>query len=226
MLEWQDSARFAEAVQGRLGYRSQRVGELVLSAYGSGLRRGGDFAHWAQLTNQPQGSDGRDVGTIIALRQLRLNLDGLLHASDELDFALASTYFEGGILPQDRIELGSELFYGERNQSYRGVDSAVEARWTPSDRFNAIVGIESLHDHEKLPAPSRVLRATGAVVRLGDEDESERDFLLSNVGAFLSVNAKVYDPWLKLTGGVRYDRHSEYGDQLTGRLGATEADAK
>ncbi|MBN1609589.1 MAG: TonB-dependent receptor [Polyangiaceae bacterium] len=208
-------------LQGRLGYRSKRAGELVLSAYGSGLKRGGDFAHWAQLTNQPEGSNGRAIGTIIALQQLRLNLDGLLHASDELDLALASTYFQGGTLPQDRIELGSELFYGERNQSYRGVDSAVEARWTPSDRLNAIVGIESLYDHEKLAAPSRVLRATGSVVRLGDEQGSEGDFRLSNVGAFLSVNAKVYDPWLKLTGGVRYDRHSEYGDQLTGRLGAT-----
>jgi outer membrane receptor for ferrienterochelin and colicins len=208
-------------LQGRLGYRSKRVGELVLSAYGSGLRRGGDFAHWAQLTNQPQDSNGHDIGTIIALRQLRLNLDGLLHASDELDLALASTYFEGGVLPQDRIELGSELFYGERNQSYRGVDSVAEARWIPSQRFNAIVGIESLYDHEKLPAPSRVLRATGTVVRLGEPDESEGDVRLSNVGAFLSVNAKVYDPWLKLTGGVRYDHHSEYGDQLTGRLGAT-----
>jgi outer membrane receptor for ferrienterochelin and colicins len=208
-------------LQGRLGYRSKRVGELVLSAYGSGLKRGGDFAHWAQLTNQPDDSDGRDIGTIIALQQLRLNLDGLLHASDELDFALASTYFQGGVLPQDRIELGNELFYGERTQSDRGVDSTAEARWTPSQRFNAIVGIEALYDHEKLPAPSRVLRATGTVVRLGDEGESEGDFRLSNVGAFLSVNLKVYDPWLKLTGGVRYDRHSEYGDQLTGRVGAT-----
>jgi outer membrane receptor for ferrienterochelin and colicins len=208
-------------LQGRLGYRVKRVGELVLSAYGSGLKRGGDFAHWAQLTNQPEGSNGRAMGTVIALQQLRMNLDGLLHASDELDFALASTYFQGGVLPQDRIELGSELFYGERNQSYRGVDSAAEARWTPSERFNAIVGIEALYDHEKLAAPSRVLRATGAVVRLGDEDESEGAFSLSNIGTFLSVNLKAYDPWLKLTGGVRYDRHSEYGDQITGRLGAT-----
>jgi iron complex outermembrane receptor protein len=44
---------------------------------------------------------------------------------------------------------------------------------------------------------------------------------LSNVGAFLSSNLKVFDPWLKLTGGLRYDHHSEYGAQLTGRLGLT-----
>jgi iron complex outermembrane receptor protein len=32
---------------------------------------------------------------------------------------------------------------------------------------------------------------------------------------------KVLDPWLKATGGVRYDRHSEYGDKYTGRFGLT-----
>ena len=41
------------------------------------------------------------------------------------------------------------------------------------------------------------------------------------MGLFLTSNLKVIDPWLKLTGGLRYDNHSEYGSQLTGRVGAT-----
>ena len=57
---------------------------MRLSAYGSGLERGGDLAHWAQLTATPDGSRG----TRVALGQLRLNLDTLLKASSTVDIAL------------------------------------------------------------------------------------------------------------------------------------------
>jgi len=112
-------------LQGRVGYRDKKLGELVLSAYGSGIRRGGDFAHWAQLTDAPD-AGGNAPGTVVALQQLRLNADALLHAGSEVDLALHGTYFQGGVLPQDRIEIARDLFYIERNQSYRGFDSTAE----------------------------------------------------------------------------------------------------
>lgn len=211
-----DLERRSLVLQSRLGIRDADTGHLVLSAYASGLERGGDFAHWAQLTNDVD-SAGRQAGTRVALGQFRLNLDGLLQASEELHFAVQSTYFQGGTLDADRVEIGSELFYVERNQSYRGVDSVFEARWMPAPSFNAIAGVETVYDREELPAPERVNRATGA--RVGDGSAGSVD--LVNLGAFLSVNYKVFDPWLKLTGGIRVDRHSEYGTQFTGRFGAT-----
>lgn len=206
-------------LQSRLGYRADE-GEIEISAYGSGIERGGDFAHWAQLTNEPDDGNSQR-GTVVALQQLRLNMNGLLHAAPTLDLALQGTYFQGGLLPQDRIEIANDLFYVERNQSYHGFDAVAEGRWNPHPRFNAIWGVETVLDRERLLPPTRILRETGDAVNIADETSPGSNIQLFNVGTFLSLNTKVWDPWLKLTGGFRYDHHSQYGDQLTGRLGAT-----
>jgi outer membrane receptor for ferrienterochelin and colicins len=196
-----------------LGYTGDR-GHARLSAYASGISRGGDLAHWAQLTSTADGSRG----TRIALGQLRLNLDTLLKASRTLDVAMQATYFQGGLLPQDRVEIGSDLFYVERHQAYRGVDSMLEARFTASSRLSMIAGVEALYDHETIGAPERIDRASGeAVLSSG----SDRSVDLRNLGAYASVNYKLFDPGLKLTGGLRYDQHSAYDSQITGRVGVT-----
>ncbi|HKY39315.1 MAG TPA: TonB-dependent receptor [Polyangiaceae bacterium] len=210
-----DLQRRSLVVQGRLGYEVPRKGRLSLSAFVSGIERGGDFAHWSQLTNDTV--NGQRVGTTIGLVQSRLDLDGLYHAAKWLDFALAGSFALGGLLPSDRIEVGSDLFYVERDQSYRTVDGSFEARFIPSARFNFIAGLEASFDHEELLAPQRIERATGREVDVGSAGGKQAD--LSNIGAYLSSNFKLFDPWLKLTGGVRLDQHSQYGQQLSGRAG-------
>lgn len=213
-----DLSRRSLVLQTRLGYRDEGSGHLIVSGYASGLRRGGDFAHWAQLSAAPDQA-GRQYGTVVALGQFRLNVDGLLHVSPTLDLALTTTYFQGGTLPQDRVEIASDLFYVEREQSYRGVNTVAEARFTPSSRFNLIVGGETVYDREQIGEPTRVDRATDRPVRSTSEDKPAVD--LVNLGTYLSANYKAFDPWLKLTGGVRYDHHNVYGEQLTGRVGVT-----
>jgi len=208
-----DLQRRSLVLSSRLGYAGER-GHVRLSAYASGLSRGGDLAHWAQLTSTADGTRG----TRVALGQMRLNVDSLLKASRGFELALQGTYFQGGVLPQDRVEIGSDLFYVERHQSYRGVDSMLEARFTPSSRFSLITGVEALYDHESLGAPQRINRATGETVLSSGGDRSVD---LRNLGAYASVNYKLLDPGLKLTGGLRYDQHSAYGSQVTGRIGAT-----
>lgn len=208
-----DLQRRSLVLSSRLGYTGER-GHVRLSAYASGLSRGGDLAHWAQLTSTADGTRG----TRVALGQMRLNLDSLLKASRTFELALQGTYFQGGILPQDRVEIGSDLFYVERHQSYRGVDSMLEARFTPSSRLSLITGVEALYDHESLGAPERINRASGETVLSSGGDRSVD---LRNLGAYASVNYKLLDPGLKLTGGLRYDQHSAYGSQVTGRVGAT-----
>jgi outer membrane receptor for ferrienterochelin and colicins len=205
-------------LQARAGYRDPTVGQLVLSSYVSGFERGGDFAPWAQLTNS---SDlyGHKVGTVVSEGQVRVNIDGLLHVSSTIDLELQSTYFQGGVLPADRIEVGSDVFYVRRRTSYRGVDSVVEARWIPARQFNVIGGIEGIDDQEALLAPQRYNRLTDQPV-LSVQSIDHRVALI-NIGAYVSSNVTVIDRWLKLTGGARYDNHSIYGGQLTGRLGAT-----
>lgn len=211
-----DLERRSLVLQSRVGLRGD-IGHVVLSGYFSGIERGGDFAHWAQLTNDV-GADGTRYGTTIGLQQLRLNLDALLQASSEMNLSLQTTYFQGGLLDSDRVEVGSDLFYVERDQSYHGVDTTAEWRWTPSQKFNTIVGVEALADEEDLGPPQRIDRATGQPLAVNERNPA---ITLTNVGSFVSANYQVIDQWLKLTGGARYDRHSQYGGQVTGRVGAT-----
>ena len=209
-----DLKRRSLVLQGRFALRDADLGQIVLSAYGSAIQRGGDFAHWAQLTN---GTDSQ--GTQVQLGQLRLNLDGLWHVTPGFDLSAQSTYFRGGTLPGDRTDIGSDLFYVERHQHYYGLDSTVEARLIPSGRFNVIAGAESLYDHEELLTPDRIERSTGETVSAAGQSDTRVN--LSNLGAYVSSNLKVIDPWLKVTAGLRYDRHSQYGSQLSGRVGVT-----
>ncbi|RYZ05752.1 MAG: TonB-dependent receptor [Myxococcales bacterium] len=208
-----DLKRRSLVLSGRVGYAGER-GHVRFSASGSGLTRGGDLAHWAQLTSTKDGTRG----TRVALGQFRLNVDALLKATHSLSFAVQSTYFQGGILPQDRVEIGSDLFYVERHQAYRGVDSMVEARYAPSSRLSVITGVEALYDREALGAPDRINRENGQAVLSGGVNRTEE---LVNIGSYASVNYKLLDPGLKLTGGLRFDRHSVYGSQVTGRVGVT-----
>jgi iron complex outermembrane receptor protein len=158
------------------------------------------------------------VGTVLSLGQLRLTLSGALALSQELELSAQTTYFQGGVLPRDRIEVASDLFWIERHLGYRGIEATVEGYWTPRSDFNLIVGAETVFDRETLPSAERISKSTGEI--LGGNGPIPTT-TLSNVGTFISSNWKLYDPLLKLTSGVRIDRHSIYGSQLTGRVGAT-----
>lgn len=210
-----DLQRRSLVVQGRVGYEVPRKGRVSLSAFFSGLQRGGDFAQWSQLTNDVD-ANGRKVGTQIGLQQLRLDLDSVYHATSWVDLALQGSYSRGGLLPSDRIEVGSDLFYVERDQSYQAIDGTFEARFVPSQLFNLVAGVEASIDQEQLLAPHRIDRVTGRQVA-GSGGRGQVD--LSNVGAYLSSSIKLLDPWLKLTGGARLDHHSQYGQQISGRAG-------
>jgi iron complex outermembrane receptor protein len=210
-----DLHRQSVSLQGRVGYGDDRIGHVIVSAYAASLERGGDFAHWAQLTNGVDAS-GIANGTTVALGQLRLNVDALVHARSTLDVSFAATYFQGGVRPADRVEIASDLYYVERRQSYRGADATAEARWFPSGRFNLIVGAEGVFDRELLGVPSRINRMTLEAVPQAGATDSVINF--ANLGGYVSSTLKVADPLLKVTGGVRYDVHSQYDAQLTGRL--------
>jgi outer membrane receptor for ferrienterochelin and colicins len=204
-------------VQSRLGYRVPDVADVVVSAYASGFERGGDFAHWAQLTNQVDG-DGRQRGTVVSLGQLRINGDVLVHASKELDLALSSTYFQGGVLPADRVEVARDLYYVERDSHYQGVDGNFELRFKPWKPLSVVAGVEAIFDRETLDYPERIERETGQVI----QSQASRDPVdLRDYGAYGNASYQLIERWLKLNGGLRYDHHSDYGDQLTGRVGAT-----
>src|SRR5690606_4105 len=155
------------------------LGHLELSGYFSGIERGGDFAQWAQLTND-RGPAREQYVTTVGLAQLRITLDGLLGVAAALDLPLRDSYFHCRISSSVPAEVGSELFYVERRHEYRGVDTTAEARWRPAEDFNAIVGVETLVDEESFTSPELINRSTGRAV---DADQVEvKDVRLTNVG--------------------------------------------
>ncbi len=218
----EDLRRKSLVFGGRVGYFEEKKGHhLVVSGYASGVRRGADYAHWSQLT-AGEDSQGREVGSVVSLGQFRINADGLYQATRDFGLGIQTTYFQGGLLPADRVEVGSDLFYVERKMAYRGVDTNIEGRFIPSDRFNLIVGTEVIYDNETLPSASRINKEDGSSF---DEEGAESADLM-NVGAYVSSNLQVIDKFLKLTGGARYDYHNRYGSQTSGRLGATSVVAR
>ena len=204
-------------LQGRVGYRVPDKAEVSVSAYASGIQRGGDFASWAQLTNEVD-AQGRQRGTVVSLGQFRLNLDSIVHAAPGFDIALSGTYFQGGVLPADTIDVASDLYYVERRSSYHGADGNLEARLTPLKGASVIAGVETIFDREELDAPERIERSTGIAVPEARSGQAHVD--LVDIGAYANASYRLIDPWLKLNGGVRYDHHSQYGGQFTGRVGA------
>ncbi|HEU4578954.1 MAG TPA: TonB-dependent receptor [Polyangiaceae bacterium] len=203
-------------LQTRLGYRTESA-QLVLQGFASGIERGGDFAPWAQLSNGTD-AQGRAVGTVLQLGQFRVTANGSLALSPELGLAAQATYFQGGVLGDDRVEVDSDLFWVRRRLGYQGLEATLEGRWVPRADFNLIVGAESVLDQETLPVPERVSKDTGELL---GEVPARSTATLSNLGAFVSANWKAWEPLFKLTSGVRFDQHSNYGSQLNGRLGVT-----
>ncbi|HTV23829.1 MAG TPA: TonB-dependent receptor [Polyangiaceae bacterium] len=203
-------------LEARAGYRRDEL-LLGLHAFASGIERGGDLASWAQLTNGVD-AQGRPVGTVINLGQARITANADWALTPELKLSAQSTYFQGGLLPNDRIEVASDLFWVKRRLGYRGLEATAEGYWAPRSDFNVIFGGEVVVDRETLPTPERISKETGEVLGTAPPDGSAT---LSNIGIFLSSNWKLWEPLLKLTNGVRLDQHSTYGSQLTGRIGAT-----
>ena len=212
----QNLERKSLVLQSRVGYRTDDW-QLVLQGFASGIERGGDFAPWAQLTNGVD-DQGRAVGTVVNLGQYRITANGSLNITPELGLAAQATYFRGGVLPNDRIEIDTDLYWVRRRLGYQGLEATLEGRWLPLPNFNLIVGAETVLDRETLPAGERINKDTGE--RVGDP-APKATATLSNIGAYISANWKAWEPLLKLTSGVRFDQHSDYGSQLNGRLGAT-----
>ena len=130
--ESRDLERRSLVMTGRFGTREQRWGHVRLGGYVSGVERGGDFAHWAQLTAGTD-AEGHEVGTRVALGHYSVSLDVLAHIVPTVDLSFQSTYFQGGVRPHDRVEIASDVFYVERSFSYQGTDVlrslTVSATW-------------------------------------------------------------------------------------------------
>jgi len=212
--------------QGRVGYaavtyHASEKTRVKLMGYLSELDRDWEFAPWAQLSHGLDRS-GHAGGTHLSLRQGRVGLMARSELTDGLELSLNGFYFAGGPTSRDRVETGSDLCYVRREFGFQGAEVALEGRWDATNALTLVLGTEFVHDRERLPSSLHVLKAATADADAGTvlEAISTRQGLkvLNSAAAFMQAQYTPPDSIWNVTGGLRYDHHSLYGGQISGRL--------
>ena len=212
----------SNVVYAQLGYRFNDHFKLELVGSGAQITRGGEFSTWSQMTS---GLDtlGRERGTTVELNKAMTGLLATITPNDDLTIEYRASYQTGQPTRHDKIDVGSDLYFVRRDFGYKVVDTSLEGRWRIREDFSAIVAGEFTFDREKLPSSLRVLRASVNDLNAGEvmEDSSTRQNSqnLYNIGALAQGMWTGLAPYLSLTGGIRFDNHSLYGNQLSGRAG-------
>lgn len=202
----------------KLGYVASgdaaRLREATLSVRYLQLSRGGDFLPSGPLSYGLDAA-GRQNGSRVSLDQISVGIDSRWRVKDKLELVTAASYVQGRSLDDDRIEVGSDLFFFRRNLHQRGGGAKAELVGHRGN-FGWVVGSELTTDHEDISNPIRVLKIDNSVVPL--ETQPAHD--LTNLGGYVQGDLPIDGGKLKLTGGLRLDQHFTYGPQLTGRFAA------
>jgi iron complex outermembrane receptor protein len=104
------------------------------------------------------------------------------------------------------------------------VDALLEGRADLVPGLGVVGGTELIMDREQLPSNQEVLLTGTDRYRPGDAIQgnavSQGQEEISNLGVYGQASWDGLAPYVNATGGVRYDYHSIYGGQLSGRAGA------
>ena len=212
----------SDTVYARIGFNISNHVHLKLFATGAQIVRGGEFSTWSHMTNGID-SDGRQRGTVVALRKGVTGVNLSFTPDDDLSINYNVSYHMGSPGDDDRIEVGSDAYYIRRDFGYKALETNLELNWQVHEDFGTIAAVEFSADWENLPSSLRVLRSTIGDVSAGDVMESsstrQGNASLYNVGALTQAIWSGLAPYLSLTGGLRFDNHNLYGNQLSGRAG-------
>jgi hypothetical protein len=205
-----------------LRYHLSDEHSVYASGYASAIERGAELSDWAQLSNGID-AEGRPSDNHVALANTTVALGG--------DFKISPTWtvnaqlgaFYGTNLPSDRMEVGSSVYYIERDLDSKGLDLTLSSSWTlPQLTLTASAG--GVVDAQELPSTRQILKLPVG----GQEPGDARNDTAIRQGdkTFWNPGARVQVIWrplaavpLDLTGGGRYDYHSIYGHRITGRTG-------
>jgi outer membrane receptor for ferrienterochelin and colicins len=206
----------------KVDLRPAEGSDLGAFAYYSTIERGGEFGALFQLAN---GFNDRGAFSEnrISLWQFRtgLTLQQRLGSKARLEFRGA--YFTGGPRKDNRLEVGSEFFYVRRSYFFRGTDLDGHVEWDPHSTLRLVLGGSLLVDKERLPSRLGIAKqrlqdvAAGQVIEAVSVRQGHKTFL--NGGSYLQGSWTPLGAYLGVTGGLRYDHHNIYGDQLSHRVG-------
>jgi outer membrane receptor protein involved in Fe transport len=195
--------------------------EVVTTGQLSMIERGGEFADWTQLSNGPEA--GVQGGTRIALASGFADVKATATPARQLKVSLDALAFAGQPTARDRIEVGSDLYYVRRQARYAGYTLESEAVWQPFENLDVVAGANMTFERHQRPVVLHVLKSAIGDMPAGEVQNAtpgQTGYVsLSNPGARLQTTWTAF-PWVSVTGGLRYDHHNIYGNQLSGRAGA------
>jgi outer membrane receptor for ferrienterochelin and colicins len=204
----------------RVSRRGPRGGEVGVFGYYSSMLRGAEFGSLIQLANGY--SDGIPSENRVSQSQLRAGLFWDQPLGPRSRLSLRGAVFQGGPKDDNRLEVGSEIYYVRRRFGFRGADLDGQLEWNPAGSVRLVGGATGFVDDELLPSRLGVVKQATADAQPGDVIDSlslyqgRRTFF--NAGAYLQSSWNPLDR-LGVTGGLRYDRHNVYGGQLSERIG-------
>ena len=205
----------------KLGYHIGKHTQFTLSGHLASIDRGAEFGPWTQLSNGVSAS-GVTNGSQVSLYQFTIGFSAKTTYVKNLTLSLDAEYFNGRPYGGDRIEVNSDVFWVKRRFGYSGTDINAEVQATLPKNISLVGGVGFIYDLETLPEVQRVAKSDFGTSHAGDilsvspnPAGKTKDFL--NVGAYLQAQWSPIKR-LTITGGVRFDYHSIYGSQPSGRL--------
>ena len=207
----------------KLTYHLSEKSRASVSMHASVLDRGAEFADWTQLAAGVD-DQGRIGENRISLRQGFFDGNLSLALSESVQLDVDALYFRGEPTGRDRLEVGSDLHYVERQFRYQGGELSLGTTWLALSSLTLVSGLGIIYDEERLPSNLHVLKLDVGTLSAGEVRESTST--RQGIKAFLNPGGFVQAVWspleetLSLTGGVRYDHHNIYGSQVSGRAGA------
>ncbi len=222
-----ESRRLSELEQGsqvalaRLGYRRGAF-NASLTGWISEIDRTGELSPWLQLSDGTD-SAGRLIRNRIGLRQQHLALHAGLAVTPNFDLTFEGVAFAGWPTKSDKAEVSSDFFHVRRGFRFAGTDLNLEAQVRPLPRLSAVVGVGFIFDREELPSTIRVAKQdlgsirAGQIIEASSTRQGEKDFI--NPSAYAQVSWAPFGSKLSALGGLRFDYHNIYGQQLSSRVG-------
>jgi outer membrane receptor protein involved in Fe transport len=142
--------------------------------------------------------------------------------SPRLRLSLDALGFTGRPTSRDRIDVGSDLYYVRREASYSGYSVEGEATWQPIAGIDVVAGVNATVERHQRPMVLHVLKEGIGGMPAGDVRNATPGgggfVTLSNPGARVQASWSAAS-WISVTGGARFDHHTIYKSQISGRAG-------
>lgn len=125
------------------------------------------------------------------------------------------SYKDGAPLGSDRVELGSQQFYYERDIAYHGYDVSVELDYHSEDFGDWLFGADFSNDEHQLETFTRIEKADRSATPLSEPMARSLD----NQGLVMQWQSLWFDS-IETIMGVRFDNNDVFDNRTSYRLGA------